>query len=109
MAKTTDEILARVQEIAATVQQLGPLLVGTLMEKRNRKQRKDGSTYVSDPYFTFQYRDADGKRRWRRVPRAMQIRFRKLVKTGERYQALEREYSALRTELGMLETSKKND
>ncbi len=108
MARTTDEILARVREIEEAVRQLGPMLVGVLMEKRNRKQRKDGSAYVSAPYYTFQYRDTDGQRRWKRVPRGLKGRVRKLVETGAQYRALEREYAGLRTELGLIEAAKKN-
>jgi hypothetical protein len=109
MARTTDELLARVHEISEAVSQLGPMLIGTLLEKRNRKRRQDGSEYVSAPYYTFQYRDADGRRRWRRMPRSQKARARKLIETGARYQALEREYAALTTQLGLLDPSKKND
>ena len=108
MARTTEEMLARVREIAETVPQLGPMLVGALMEKRNRKRRQDGSEYVSPPYYTVQYRDAEGRRRWRRIPRSAKGRLRKLVETGERYRALEREYAGLTTELGLLDVYKKN-
>jgi hypothetical protein len=108
MPRTPDEVLARVEEITATVVQLGPMLVGSLLAKRNRKRRQDGSEYVSEPYFTFQYRDAEGRRRWRRIPRRQAGQVRKLVQTGARYQALEREYAALTTQLGLLQTSKKN-
>jgi len=108
MTKTPEELLARAREIAETVAHLGPMLVGTLMEKRNRKRRQDGSEYVSAPYYTFQFRDAQGRRRWRRIPRHVKGRVQKLVATGERYRALEREYAALATELGLVEASKKN-
>lgn len=108
MSRTTDEVLARVEEIAKAVSGLGPMLVGALLAKRNRKRRQDGSEYVSEVYYTFQYRDAEGRRRWRRIPRSQAGRVRKLVQTGTRYQALEREYAALTTQLGLLEASKKN-
>jgi hypothetical protein len=108
MAKTTDEIGARVQELTVTVSQLGPMLVGTLLEKHNRKRRRDGSEYLSAPYYTFQYRDQNGRRCWRRIPREQKGRVRKLVATGERYRALEREYTGCMTELGLQAASKKN-
>ena len=108
MARTTEEMRARVREIAETFPRLGPMLVGTLMEKRNRKRRQDGSAYVSPPYYTVQYRDAEGRRRWRRIPWSVKGRLRKLVEMGERYRALEREYAGLTTELGLLDVSKKN-
>lgn len=108
MPRTPDEVLARVDEITATVAQLGPMLVGSLLAKRNRKRRQDGSEYVSEPYYTFQYRDAEGRRRWRRIPRSQTGQVRKLVQTGARYLALEREYAALTTQLGLLQASKKN-
>jgi hypothetical protein len=109
MMRTPDELLARVHEIAEAVSRLGPMLVGTLLEKRNRKRRQDGSEYVSAPYYTFQYRDTDGRRRWRRIPRNQKAFVRKLVETGARYQALEREYAALTTQLGLLEPAKKKN
>ncbi len=37
---------------------LGPILVGSILTGRNKKVRKDGSVYVSKPYYSFQYRDA---------------------------------------------------
>ena len=108
MARTTEEMLARVQEIAETVPRLGPMLVGSLMEKRNRKRRQDGSEYLSPPYYTLQYRDAQGRRRWQRIPRSVKGRVLRLVETGEQYRALEREYAGITTELGLLDASKKN-
>ena len=108
MARTPEELLARAREIAETVPHLGPMVVGTLLEKRNRKRRQDDSEYVSAPYYTLQYRDAQGRRRWRRIPRSVKGRIQELVQTGEHYRALEREYAALATELGFFAASKKN-
>jgi hypothetical protein len=85
------------------------MVVGSLLTKHNRKRRKDGSSYVSEAYYTLQYRDAQGRRRWRRVPRALKARVQKLVQEGDHYRELEREYAALATEFGLLQASKKND
>lgn len=109
MAKSAKQILERIREVAAEISTLGPMLVGTLTKRPNRKRRKDGSEYVSVPYSTFQYKGTDGKRKWKRIPRGKETRVKKLIVTGERYRVLEQEYRGLVSELGLLEAAKKND
>lgn len=84
------------------------MLHGTLMRKHNRVERKDGSIHVSPEHWTFQYRGADGKRKWKRIPRNAKTTVQRLVEAGERYRKLEQEYRALRTELALSEDVKKN-
>ena len=107
MARAMEKKVARIREVAAEVAQLGPLLVGTLTQRPNRKRRRDGSEYVSAPYSTFQYKGADGRRKWKRIPRGMEGRVKHLIAVGLRYQALEQEYRGLASALGLLETAKK--
>ena len=95
MPTTPEELQTRIREIAESVTGLGPMLVGALLAKRNRKRRRDGSTYVSASYYSFQYRGVDGRRHWRRIPRVLKGRVQKLIEAGTRYQRLEREYAAL--------------
>ena len=109
MPKTPEELQNRIREIAEDVSALGPMLVGALLAKHNRKRRRDGSTYVSEAYYTFQYRGTDGRRHWRRIPREQKPRIQKLIETGARYQRLEREYAALTTQLGLLLAAQKKD
>jgi hypothetical protein len=108
---TAEEAQKRQVRIEALRRQMGEIpamLNGTLMAKRNRARRKDGSVHVSPEYSTFQYRGADGQRRWKRIPRSAKAAVERLVRAGERYRALEREYTALMTELGLADGGKKN-
>lgn len=107
MGKSAKQVLARIREVAKEMSRLGPMLAGTLTKRPNRKRRKDGSEYVSTPYSTFQYKGADGRRKWKRIPRRAEARVRKLIVTGERYRLLEQEYRGLASELGLLEATKK--
>lgn len=100
---------ARVGAIRAQIDQIPTMLDGTLMTKHNRVRRKDGSVHVSPEHWTFQYRGVDGKRKWKRIPRNAKATVGRLVRAAERYRALEREYTALLTELSLANDGKKND
>ena len=93
---------ARIAAIRTHLEAIPALLDGTLLTKYNRTRRKDGSVHVSPAHCTFQYRGADGKRKWKRIPRNAEAAVRRLVRAAEHYRALEREYTALRTELALL-------
>ena len=90
MVRNPEEDLGRILEIAQVFSRLEPMLVGTLTEKRNRKRRKDG------------------RRSWKRIPRRLSGRVRKLIEAGERYRKLEREFRGLSSETGLREAAKKN-
>ena len=98
----------RVETIRKQMEAIPALLDGTLLSKRNRVQRKDGSIHVSPEYWTFQYRGADGKRQWKRIPRHARIVVARLIRAGASYRALEREYRALLTERTLADDAKKN-
>jgi hypothetical protein len=99
---------ARIGAIRDKIDEIPAMLDGTLMTKHNRVRRKDGSVHVSPEHCTFQYRGADGKRRWKRIPRSAKAVVERRVRAGDRYRALEREYTALMTELSLVPGSKKN-
>lgn len=99
---------ARVGAIRAQIDQIPAMLDGTLMTKHNRVRRKDGSVHVSPEHCSFQYRGADGKRKWKRIPRNAKAVVGRLVRAAERYRALEREYTGLLTELSLADGGKKN-
>lgn len=99
---------ARVEAIWKRLEAIPALLDGTLMTKHNRVRRKDGSLHVSPEHCTFQYRGADGKRYWKRIPRNAKAGVERLVRAGESYRALEGEYRALLTELALDADAKKN-
>lgn len=107
MTRSVEQDVARIRAVAKEVSQLGPMLVGTLTKRPNRKQRQDGSEYVSVPYSTFQYRGADGRRKWKRIPLGAESRVSKLIAVGDRYRLLEQEYRGLASELGLLDCAKK--
>jgi hypothetical protein len=100
---------ARGEALWSQMEAIQAMLDGTLMRKRNRVERKDGSIHVSPEHWTFQYRGADGKRKWKRIPRNAKATVQRLVEAGEQYRRLEREYRALRTELALTEDVKKKD
>ncbi len=99
---------ARIHAIRAQMDEIPALLDGTLMTKHNRVRRKDGSIHISPEHCTFQYRGADGKRRWKRVPRNAKAAVQRLVRAADRYRALDQEYRALLTELALANDGKKN-
>ena len=100
---------ARIREIRRQMDKIPAMLEGTLMVKNNRVKQKDGSFHVSPDYYTFQYRGADGKRKWKRIPRNAKTSVERLVRAANRYRKLEREYTALLTELSLADGGKKND
>ena len=107
-SEETQKKAARIEEIRTRIGEITALLDGTLMSKRNRVKRKDGSVHVSPEHCTFQYRGADGTRQWKRIPRNAKAAVARLVRAGARYRALEREYTALLTELALADGGKKN-
>ena len=99
---------ARLDAIRGQIDAIPAMLAGTLLAKRNRVRRLDGGVHVSPEHFTFQYRGTDGKRKWKRIPRSAKAAVERLVRAGERYRVLEREYAALATELALAPGGKKN-
>lgn len=100
---------ARIGAIRKKMDEIPAMLDGTLLIKHNRVARKDGSVHVSPEHYTFQYSGVDGKRKWKRVPRHAKAAVDRLVRAGKRYRKLEREYTALMTELSLVDEGKKND
>jgi len=101
------KIEERIEIIRRKMDEIPAMLDGALLVKHNRVRRKDGSVYVSPEYYTFQYRGSDGKRRWKRIPKKALANVRKLVGAAKRYRELEREYTALITELSVAGRRKK--
>ena len=99
---------ARIGVIRKQTDGIPAMLDGSLMTKHNRVRRKDGSVHVSPEHYTFQYSGADGKRKWKRIARNATPAVARLVRAAERYRALEREYTALMTELSLADVGKKN-
>jgi hypothetical protein len=102
-----DQMTDRIREIRDQIASLPAMLVGSLLAKHNRVEREDGTVHVSGPYYTFQYRRADGTRAWKRIPKGAHKTVRKLVSAGDLYQKLEKEYAALATELSLGSEGKK--
>ena len=100
---------ARIDTIRKKMDEIPAMLDGTLLLKHNRVRRKNGSVHVSAGYYTLQYRGADGKRKWKRIPQHAKASVERLVRAARRYRKLDREYSALLTELSLAHDSKKND
>jgi hypothetical protein len=98
----------RISEIRAKAEELGAMLDGCLQTKRNKVVNKDGSVHTSPAHYQFQYRGADGKLRWKSVPRQHCSEVRRLIKKGREYRNLEREYAALMNEIALASLGKKN-
>ncbi len=109
--KTQEEIGetdARINEILVKIGGVEAMLDGALLTKHNRAARKDGSVHTSPEHYVFQYRGADGRRKWKAVPTGAHKAVERLVEAGKRYRALEAEYSALMTERSLGADVKKN-
>ena len=100
---------ARIGTIRKKMDEITAMLDGALMVKHNRVKRKDGSIHISPEYYTFQYKGADGRRKWKRIPKKAKASVERLVRAASRYRKLDREYSALLTELSLAHGGKKND
>ena len=99
---------ARIDAIRAEIDGIQVMLHGALLTNRNRAKRKDGSVQVSPEHYTFQYYDADGRRKCRRIPGNAKTAVERLVRAGDRYRALEREYRVRMTEVSLADGGKKN-
>lgn len=109
-ARTVEQVEAEIRDIVVAFEALDGVLLGNLLEKRNRKPRKDGSTYVSAPYYTFQYMGEDGRQGWRRVPRKHKARVERMIENGREYLRLRKLAEALLREAALLGlASKKKD
>lgn len=102
IAADISRIEARIETIRHKMGDIPAMLDGALLTKRNRVMRKDGSMHISPEYYTFQYRGADGRRRWKRIPKKALSSVKKLVRAAKRYRGFEREYTALVTELSVI-------
>ena len=108
MARSPEEIEARLREIGEQIAGLGPALQGTVKKNRNRRVRKDGSVYVSPEHYTFVYRGEDGKERWKRVGAKLLPALKRMIKAGKAYKQLAREHARLTTGLAVASIGKKN-
>ena len=99
---------ARIDAIRAEIDGIQVMLHGALLTNRNRAKRKDGSVQVSPEHYTFQYYDTDGRRKCRRIPGNAKTAVERLVRAGDRYRALEREYRVRMTEVALADGVKKN-
>jgi hypothetical protein len=106
--KNIRNIELRTEALRAEMDGIGAMLNGALLVNHNRTKRKDGSVYTSPEHYTFQYYGVDGKRRCLRIPKNAKAAVERLIRAGNRYRALEREYAALSTEVALANDSKKN-
>jgi hypothetical protein len=104
----TRELDARIDDLRAEIDGIPVMLHGALLTNRNRAKRKDGSVQVSPEHYTFQYYDVDGHRKSKRIPGNAKAAVERLVRAGDRYRALEREYRVRLTELALADGGKKN-
>lgn len=108
--KTLEQLEAEIRDVFVRIAALDGVLLGNLLEKHNRKRRKDGSTYVSPPYYTFQYQGQHGKQEWRRVPRQHKARVERMIANGQEYVRLRKSAETLLRDVAMLGLeSKKKD
>ena len=104
----TDGHETRIRELRTKAAGFGAMLDGCLHTKRNKVANQDGSTHTSQEHYQFQYRGADGKTRWRSVPRQHCGEVRRLIAKGREYRRVEREYAALVNEATLADIGKKN-
>jgi hypothetical protein len=108
--KTLEQIEVEIRDVFVRMEALDGVLLGTLLKKHNRERRKDGSTYVSPPYYTFQYQGQNGKQQWRRVPRQHKACVERMIVNGQEYVRLRKLVETLLREAALLGLdSKKND
>lgn len=101
-SRTVEQVKSEIRETVAGIEVLDGVLIGNLLEKRNRKVRKDGTAYVSPPYYTFQYQGGDGKQKWKRVPREHKARVARMIENGREYLRLRKQAESLLREAALL-------
>ena len=107
--KTLEQLEAEIRDVFVRMAALDGVLLGTLLEKHNRERRKDGSTYISPPYYTFQYQ-GEKKQEWRRVPRQHKARVERMIGNGQEYVRLRKSVETLLRDAALLGLdSKKKD
>jgi len=99
---------SRIDALRAEIDGIQMMLHGTLLTNRNRTKRKDGSVQVSPEHYTFQYYDVAGHRTCKRIPRDAKAAVERLIRAGDLYQTLEREYRVRLTEFSLADGGKKN-
>jgi hypothetical protein len=100
--KTVAQLETEIRDIFMSMTALDGVLLGNLLEKHNRKRRKDGSIYVSPPYYTFQYQGANGKQEWRRIPRQHKARVERMIGNGREYVRLRKSAERLLRDAALL-------
>jgi len=107
--KTEQQLEAEIRQVFDRMSALDGVLLGNLLEKHNRERRKDGSIYVSPPYYMFQFRGEKGKQEWRRVPRRHKARVERMIANGREYVLLRKSAETLLRDAALLGLhSKKN-
>ena len=102
------QIIRQIRAINAQISTLGPVLIGTIKRSKCRKTRKDGSRYVSgSDYYTFVYRDGDGRERWKRFGAALLPDIREMKGNGDAYKKLARQHARLTALLGLARLGEK--
>ena len=104
-----DGLEAQIAEVRRQAGLIEAMLDGCLQVKRNRVAKQDGGVHVSPKHYQFQYRNAQGVRRYKSVPAAHRKEVLRLIAQGREYRDLERKYAALVTEATFENCSKKND
>jgi hypothetical protein len=103
------EIETRLNQIVRELAVLGPILRGSIKKNKIRKKRKDGSIYVSKPYYTFVYKDINDKEAWKRINSKHLSAVKKMKENGDRYKKLSKEYVCLSNDLGLMSIDKKKE
>lgn len=106
--KIITELKSSLKNIELEMAGIGPVLFGSIKVNTNKRKRKDGSIYVSQPYYTFVYRSEVGKESWKRINSKHLPEIERMKKNGDRYRELSTRHRSIMTQLNLLRTGKKN-
>lgn len=95
------------EQIAKEISEIGPVLFGTIKKNRNKRVRKDGSTYLSPVHYTFVYKSNEGKEQWKRINAEHLPIIERMKESGKEYYRLSKNYIATATRLALLQVGEK--
>lgn len=106
--RTIIEVAAlELKQIAKDISEIGPVLFGTIKKNRNKRIRKDGSTYLSPVHYTFVYKSNEGKEQWKRINAEHLLAIEHMKESGKEYHRLSKKYIATATRLALLQVGEK--
>ena len=97
----------RAVQLRGELEEVGPVIFGTVAAKTQKSRRKDGSFKVCPSPSVITFAKTQGRSQ-ARIPREAEKKVREYIASGKKYLKLRDELDAINSELVFLGVSKKN-